>query len=204
MGTAAQPELSRSRPCSCRSWSPLRVAVRSWCREPDVSVPDVPWQGRKGDHRGSGSTGPWVGCSGVSVPGWECHTGGSDGRQIQNETSSPSLYSVRIQEGRRLPQPSPALWDTEQPVQTSPGPEEGAEAPIGPWDDGNGGGATMQPNPRESAFFRPTQLGAAPESWFLTWGVLWEPKGELGEGFGSQKGVQSNWGSCGFRGCKML
>lgn len=65
---------------------------------------------------------------------------------MQNKTIFPiTVQSARSQEGRRLPHPSAALWDTEQGAQTTPHPGEGAEAPTAPWDDeGTHNGAQPQ------------------------------------------------------------
>lgn len=70
---------------------PALLPVRSWCRDPDVSVPDVPWHSREVDHRGGGNTDPWGslsqrgGVTRVAVMGLEQG-------EIQNKTFSPSLY----------------------------------------------------------------------------------------------------------------
>lgn len=74
-----------------------------------------------------------------------------------------TIQSVRSQEGRWLSHPSPVLWDTDHRVPRPPQAQKRVQRH--PLDPGmmEMGRATMEHNPRASAFFSPAQLGAAPE-----------------------------------------
>lgn len=66
---------------------------------------------QEGGHRGGGNTGPWVGCLEVSVPGWGCHKGGSDGVGAgEKDRTKPFPHHCAVSGPRRAGgSPTPCL-----------------------------------------------------------------------------------------------